>query len=222
MRSRDRTHASLTGVARRRALAAGEAHPVAAALAVLTLALAILAAAGSESRDTPRAQTGLVPTQARPEGTVPSAPKLGSVAAHGPQRRPVPTAKHGHRRGAAVHRRRTGRALWPRAALNAAERFLHTYLPFTYGQLPASAIAGATPMLRARIAANPPAVPAAIRRLHPTVTALTIIAARIADAGTGWAATATVSDRRESYQVTVKLGQQHGRWLVTSIVAPSG
>ena len=111
--------------------------------------------------------------------------------------------------------------LWPRAALSAARRFLRTYLPFTYGQLPAWAIRGAVPALRTRIAASPPEVPATIRRLHPRVTALTIIPARIMDAGAGWAATATVTDRLETYHVTVTLGQQHRRWLVTSILAPS-
>jgi hypothetical protein len=49
-----------------------------------------------------------------------------------------------------------------------------------------------------------------------------IIPARIVDAGAGWAATATVSDRQEVYHVTVTLDQQHGRWLVTAILAPSG
>jgi hypothetical protein len=111
--------------------------------------------------------------------------------------------------------------LWPRAALTTARRFLNTYLRFTYGQLPARTIRGAAPALRTRIAASPPQVPATIRHLHPRVTALTIIPARIIDAGAGWAATATVSDRHETYPVTVTLGQQHGRWLVTAILAPS-
>jgi hypothetical protein len=73
-----------------------------------------------------------------------------------------------------------------------------------------------------RIAANAPEVPDAIRRLHPRVTAVTIIPALIVDAGAEWAASATVSDRQQTYQLTATLGEQHGRWLVTAILAPTG
>jgi hypothetical protein len=94
-----------------------------------------------------------------------------------------------------------------------------TYLPFTYSQLPATKIQAAAPRLHAHLAANPPEVPQAIHHLHPRVTALAIIPARIADAGEGWAATVTVTDGLESYDITVKLAQLHRRWLVTTVLA---
>ena len=218
----DRSHTSSPGAADRRALAAVKAHPVLAAVAVLTFALAILTGAGG-SRHTPRPHTGVISARpGRPDGalvTVLANPRLRS--AHALQPRSAVTGTLDHRRAAPAHGQRTRRALRPRATLTAARQFLSTYLPFTYGQRPARAIHGAVPALRTRIAANPPQVPATIRRLHPRVTALTIIPARIIDAGARWAATATVSDRHETYHVTVMLGRRHGRWLVTAILAPS-
>lgn len=218
----NRSHPPAAGDAHRCAFTAVKAHPVAAAVAVLTLALAILTALG-ESRRTPQPQTGVISAHAgRPQGalvTVLANPALRS--GQGPQPRSATTAMRERRRAAPAHANGTGRMLWPPAALTAARRFLRTYLPFSYRQLGAGAIQAVTPRLRARIAANPPGVPATIRRLRPRVTALTIIPARIIDAGAGWATTATVTDRHETYHVTVTLGQQHGRWLVTSILAPS-
>jgi hypothetical protein len=110
--------------------------------------------------------------------------------------------------------------LWPTAARSGARRFLSTYLPFTYAQIPASKIQAATPALHARIASDPPDVPSPIRRLHPQITALAIIPARIVNPGSGWAATATITDGQQRYQVTIKLGHAHGRWLVTAILTP--
>jgi hypothetical protein len=223
MKPPDRSHASSPVAAKCRALAGVKAHPVAAALAILTLALAIIAAAG-ESRHTPPARTAVGGTHAAgPQRVAPTVPATSaSAVAHGAEPRATASASRKRdRRAAAPRGQRTGRALWPRGALSAARRFLRTYLPFTYGQLPARAIQAAAPSLRARIAANPPQVPAAIRRLRPRVTALAIIPARIIDAGARWAATATVSDRQETYHVIVTLDQQHGHWLVTAILTPS-
>jgi hypothetical protein len=95
-----------------------------------------------------------------------------------------------------------------------------TYLRFTYGQLPASKIQAVAPQLQAHIAENPPEVPEPIHRLRPRVTTLAIIPARIADDGAGWAATATVTDGLESYQITVNLAPRQRRWLATAILAP--
>lgn len=221
MRPPDQTRIRSTGVARRHALAAVKSHSTAATLAALTLAAATIVVAQGPQR-TSRLQTGIVDTQgARPERvTTPSAVTSPSPPAHGAQTRAAATGRRERRLGHARPGQRIGQALWPHAAGNAAQRFLRTYLPYTYGQLPPRAIQAAAPRLRARIAANPPEVPAAIRRLHPTVTALTIIPARIADAGAGWAATATVTDGPQNYEVTVKVGRQHGRWLVTAILTP--
>ena len=218
----DRSPTPAAEDAHRRALTAVKAHPVAAVVAVLTLALAILTAVG-ESRDTPRPQTGVIGAHTgRTEGALITVlPNPGLRGGQAPQPRSPVTATRERRRAAPAHANGTGGALWPRGALNAARRFLSTYLPFTYGQIPARAIRSAVPALRTRIASNPLAVSATVRRLHPQVTALTIIPARIIDAGAGWAATATVTDRHETYQVTVTLDQQHGQWLVTSILAPS-
>jgi hypothetical protein len=109
---------------------------------------------------------------------------------------------------------------WPTGADDAARRFVMTYLSFTYAQLPARKIQAVVPELQAQIAANPPKVPAQVHRLHPRVTTLAIIPARIADAGTGWAATATVTDGLESYQIAVKVAARQRRWLATAILAP--
>jgi hypothetical protein len=218
----DRSHTALTGAAQRRARAAVRAHPIAAAVAALTLALALLTALG-ESRHIRQPQTGVISAHAgRSQGAaVTVLPNPGLRSGQARQPRSATTAARSRRRAAPAHANGSGRMLWPRAALSAARRFLRTYLPFTYGQLPARTIRGAVPALRMRIAARPPEVPATIRRLHPRVTALTIIPARITDAGAGWAATATVSDRQETYHVTVTLARQHGRWLVTALLAPS-
>jgi hypothetical protein len=109
--------------------------------------------------------------------------------------------------------------LWPTGADRAARQFVTTYLRFTYAQLPPRKIQAATPQLQAHIAANPPEVPEQIHRLRPRVIMLAIIPARIADAGAGWAATATVTDGLESYQITVNLGSRQRRWLATAILA---
>jgi hypothetical protein len=108
--------------------------------------------------------------------------------------------------------------LLPLQAQDAARQFLQTYVSFTYAQLPVNQIQAATPELRAHIAANPPNVPRTIHRLHPRIIALAIVPAQIVDAGAGWAATAEVDDRLETYRVTVKLGQLHGRWLVIALL----
>lgn len=106
----------------------------------------------------------------------------------------------------------------PPQAQDAARRFLETYVPFTYAQLPVNRIQAATPELQAHIAANPPDVPPKIHRLHPRIIVLAIVPAQIVDASAGWAATSEVADGLETYRVTVKLGQLHGRWLVTTLL----
>jgi hypothetical protein len=110
--------------------------------------------------------------------------------------------------------------LWPTGADHAARQFVTTYLLFTYAQLPASEIKAVARQLQAHIAADPPEVPEQIHRLRPRVTTLAIIPARIADAGSRWAATATVTDGLESYQITVNLASRRRRWIATAILAP--
>jgi hypothetical protein len=91
-------------------------------------------------------------------------------------------------------------------------------VPFTYAQLPASKIRADDPQLQAHIAANAPEVPEWVHRLHPEVSTLAVIPARLADAGAGWAATVTVTDGLESYQISVKIAPRARRWLVTAIL----
>jgi hypothetical protein len=103
---------------------------------------------------------------------------------------------------------------------DAARSFLATYVPFTYAQLPASKIRADDPRLQAYIAANPPAVPEWVDRLHPDLSTPTIVPARLADAGAGWAATVVVADGLESYRISVKIAARPWRWLATSILTP--
>jgi hypothetical protein len=110
--------------------------------------------------------------------------------------------------------------LWPQAAADAARRFLKAYIPFTYGQLPASAIPAASSALRAHIASNRPRVPRTIHHLHPRIASLFMEPARVQDAGTGWAASAAIDDGLERYPVVVKLGEIDGRWFVTTLLPP--
>lgn len=208
--------------ARRTAPAAIKAHPIAATFAILALALPLLAASGEHGH--PRRHQILSMTVTAPEARAGGAGDMtpatsASLGVHGRQGRAASPQHESQRRPVGARTQASSRAPWPRGAQKPARRFLNTYLRFTYGQLPARDIAGATPQLRARLAANPPAVPAATRRLRSHITALALIPARIADAGPGWAATATVTDRQETYQVTVKLGRRHGRWLITAIRA---
>jgi hypothetical protein len=198
---------------RGQAATSAKRHPVIATLAIAAVALTILAAAIERQ---PTAPPDLHPR--RPATSPPhTATDLGvrpGPAARTPNRVRVRPHSRARRIAPAAHR------LWPTGADYAARRFVTTYLRFTYAQLPASKIRAVAPQLQAHIAANPPEVPEQIHRLHPRVTTLTIIPARIADAGTGWAATVTVTDGRESYQIIINLAARQRRWLATAILAP--
>jgi hypothetical protein len=187
------------------------ATSVIATLAIAVVALTILAAAiGRQPAVAPhgrRSATSPPHTATDPEGRA-------GPASHAPTRVQVRRHSRTGRIAPSAHR------LWPTAADHAARRFVTTYLRFTYAQLRASKIQAVAPELRAHVAANPPEVPEQVHRLHPRVTTLAIIPARIADAGSGWAATATVTDGLESYQITVNLALRQRRWLVTAILAP--
>jgi hypothetical protein len=201
-------------IARRAALAAVKAHPLGTIVAIVALTLTIFAMAGQQRR--PRAANN------GSSATRPPRPHLamGTPPASSRSQPPPARATRRERARAPAGARTQPRSLWPQAARSAARRFLSTYLPFTYAQIRASKIQAATPTLHIRIASDPPDVPSPIRRLHPQITALTIIPARIVNAGSGWAATATITDGQQRYQVTIKLGHAHGRWLVTGILTP--
>jgi hypothetical protein len=61
-----------------------------------------------------------------------------------------------------------------RAAKRAARRFTRGYVRFTYDQLPASRIPDVAEDLWRRIAADPPRVPAAVRRRHVHIARMTL------------------------------------------------
>jgi hypothetical protein len=211
LKSAVRSH---TRMACRAAVAAVKAHPLATIVAIVTLTLAILAAAGQQRRPLAANNGGSATRPARPHLATRTPPASS-------RSQPAPATAARRERARAPARARTGpRPLWPQAARSAARRFLSTYLPFTYAQIPASKIRAATPALHARIASDPPDVPSPIRRLHPHISTLAIIPARIVNAGSGWAATATITDGQQRYQLTIKLGHAHGRWLVTGILTP--
>jgi hypothetical protein len=98
----------------------------------------------------------------------------------------------------------------------ATTRFLVTYLPYTYGQLPARRVTNSSPQLRHHLERQPPHIPTAVRSLHPAVRALSFER----DPAGGWAAITTVTDRQQTYQLTIKLDHAHGRWLATAILTP--
>src|SRR4051794_23479414 len=68
----------------------------------------------------------------------------------------------------------SGRSRQERAALAAARRFLAGYLPYSYGQAPASRIVAATAPLARALRRHPPRVPASTRRLAPRLVALQV------------------------------------------------
>jgi hypothetical protein len=95
-----------------------------------------------------------------------------------------------------------------------ARRFLAGYLPYSYGQRPASAISGATTALRRDLARNPPRVSAArARGARPRVDQLRV---------TGGTAErvfvlAQISDRQSSYATSLTVVQRHRDWLVSEV-----
>jgi hypothetical protein len=135
------------------------------------------------------------------------APELQTILMLNP-----PPPPHSH-----IRSRRASPAPPPPAGLRAAtNRFLSTYLPYTYGQLPGRRLRNASLRLLHHLERQPPNAPPAVRSLQPAARSL---AFELDPAG-GWAAIVTVVDGQQSYRVTVKLDDVHGRWLVTAILAP--
>jgi len=97
----------------------------------------------------------------------------------------------------------------------AARAFLQGYLPWTYAQVPLSAVSDLTRALRAQLAASPPNVPPRFRALHPHVIVL-----GLKRAGGAWDAYATVADGQVTYTVTVVISLIRGRWLASQLVQP--
>lgn len=96
---------------------------------------------------------------------------------------------------------------------DAARRFLSGYLPYLYGQGPATAIRGATPGLRRRLWANrPPVPPAALERsprlirveTHPSRSGRTT-------------ASGQIEDGSAAYSIELSLLRRGGSWFVASV-----
>ncbi|MGH2941627.1 MAG: hypothetical protein ACRDLN_02465 [Solirubrobacteraceae bacterium] len=103
-----------------------------------------------------------------------------------------------------------------RRAERAARAFLRTYLPYSYGQRPGSAIRAATASLRRELARQPPRVsPALAQSARPRVRSLR---------ATGVTRTrvyvlAQIDDgqRRGIYATTLTVRLDAGRWLVSEV-----
>lgn len=112
-----------------------------------------------------------------------------------------------------IRSRPTASASPPAGATSAARRFLATYLPYSYGQLPARNIQGTTAALKAQLAKQPPAAPPAVKALHPVIRSLTLEP----DPTGGWAAIAAILDGQQSYVLTLHLRHERDGWQVASI-----
>ena len=99
------------------------------------------------------------------------------------------------------------------APAHAAEVFLRAYLPFEYGHQQLRNLRDLTTSLRAYLRRNTPRL---VAPLHPRILAFTIHRA-----GAAWVATPSVSDGVNTYQVTVTLVRQDGRWLANSVPPPN-
>src|SRR3954449_3469848 len=92
-----------------------------------------------------------------------------------------------------------GRSAHERAALAAARRFLAGYLPYSYGQAPATRIRGAAPPLMSSLRRQPVRVAAAERALAPRLVGLEVAEV---NGDLGFALAATIEDGRRRYALT--------------------
>jgi hypothetical protein len=103
------------------------------------------------------------------------------------------------------------------SAASAARAFMTGYLPWLYAEGPVSAIHAATAALIAQLKAHPPNVPPSLQGLHPRLAALGMKRHR-----PGWDALALVSDGHQTYDLTLTVLNEHGRWLVNTVTYPGG
>src|SRR4051812_45230995 len=101
-----------------------------------------------------------------------------------------------------------------RAALAAARRFLAGYLPYSYGQAPATRIRGAAPPLMSSLRRQPPRVAAADRRLRPRLIDLEV--AQV-NGDLGFALAATIEDGRRRYPINLAVRAEGARWRVVAL-----
>src|SRR4051794_7137433 len=107
-----------------------------------------------------------------------------------------------------------GRSAQERAALAAARRFLAGYLPYSYGQAPATRIeAAATPLART-LRRQPVRVAAAERRFRPRLIGLEVMEV---NGDLGFDLAATVEDGRRRYALAVAVRAEGARWRVVAL-----
>lgn len=101
------------------------------------------------------------------------------------------------------------------AAAKAARAFMGGYLPWLYGEGRVSQVHDATAALLAQLKAHPPNIPPSLQGLHPRLAAL-----GMQRHAPGWQALANVTDGRQTYDLTVTVVSDHGRWLVSDVSYP--
>jgi hypothetical protein len=87
--------------------------------------------------------------------------------------------------------------------------------PWLYGQGRVSTIHDATAALLAQLKAHPPNIPPSLQGLHPRLAAL-----GMQRHAPGWQALANVTDGRQTYDLTLTVVSDHGRWLVSDVSYP--
>lgn len=101
------------------------------------------------------------------------------------------------------------------AAAGAARAFMGGYLPWLYGQGRVSQVHDATAALLGQLKAHPPNIPPSLQGLHPRLAAL-----GMERHAPGWQALANVTDGRQTYDLTLTVVSDHGRWLVSDVSYP--
>lgn len=158
-------------------------------ISAFALAAALLTAVTLALSWTNRPSPPEAPVSISPGPTAPMPPSAEADA--GSPRRPRPP----HRR-----LRRT------------AERFLHGYLPYLYGQAPLRTVKAAAPALRRRLAHQRLRVPRAARRRRPRLRALRL-GAFVPDAR-AWRVRASVADGDVIFPIELVIATRDGRLVV--------
>lgn len=99
------------------------------------------------------------------------------------------------------------------AIKRSARRFLVSYLPYSYGRAPATAILGVTPGLRAGLTSSPPRVSSSERRRRARVIVLQAEGATTRRARV----LAVITDGARTYSLSVTMQPVDGVWTATAI-----
>jgi hypothetical protein len=166
------------------------------AVAAIVLGAASLALIGDPPAREPAREPARLPAQPDP----PELPTAPAAALELPSEEGPPTSAAASRSDV-------------EAAKTAARRFLAGYLPYSYGQVRARQIEGASDELRRRLEADPPRVPAAERDRRPRVLLIHADGAGKARA----AMLALIADGRRRYTVRLELERRRSGWTVTDV-----